>query len=67
MYSLFSASILFIVGAIGNVRGDCKDIAPKDVGVDVGWKFQPTCKKIRKKYPYLCESKNAVKYNCAWS
>ncbi len=63
----FSASIFFLVGAIGNVRGDCKDIATSGVGVDVGWKSQPTCKKIRNQYPKLCENKNTVKYNCAKS
>ncbi len=40
---------------------DCEDRA---ASVDLGWKFNPKCAQIGRKYPKLCENKNVVKYAC---
>jgi hypothetical protein len=53
-------SILTIFVTISQVEC-CQDSSDK---VDIGWKNNPTCKQIRKKYTNLCEKKNLVKTEC---
>lgn len=64
MHQFKANSILLIsllLASFLNKVDCCQDV---EGGIDIGWKFQPTCQQIKKKYPKLCENKNVVKSKC---
>ena len=64
MYEFKAYSILLLsllLGLFLNTVDGCQDV---EGGIDIGWNFQPTCKRIKKRYPKLCENKNVVKSKC---
>mmetsp|Transcript_1746 Transcript_1746/g.2310 ORF Transcript_1746/g.2310 Transcript_1746/m.2310 type:complete len:418 (+) Transcript_1746:63-1316(+) len=44
-----------------DAANQCKDT---DGEVNVGWRKPVTCKKIRRKHPHLCNTKNSAKESC---